>query len=182
MIGRFRLGFANRTLGYRLPAKNRARVRPAAKRREGVDSRTVRSWRRLSDFPGGPRGPWDPDAVSAWAAARRRQSLSEAAKKREAARGHGLSARDPASLRYRAAKAAREELSLQRLRESLVERASVEQMLLARAADLRRAFRGLGRSLAGALQGRDPREVQQLIDERVARTLSDFVRARGLVD
>ncbi|MCB9869698.1 MAG: hypothetical protein H6837_07555 [Planctomycetes bacterium] len=148
----------------------------------GVDARTVRSWRHLPDFPGGPRGPWDPEVVTTWAAARRRQSLSEAAKKREAARGHGLPSRDPASIRYRTAKAAREELSLQRLRESLVPREDVEPMLLARAAELRRAFRGLGRSLAGALQGRDPREVQRMIDERVARTLSDFVRARGLSD
>lgn len=160
-----------------------------------VSKRTVYNWRKFEDMPGGPDGPWDPDAVKAWADERKRiacargnpQALPPTAPTAlSLTEGAIDDSVDPATLapdtRYRLARAKREELILLRLRNELVEREKVENMLVARGQDLRRQLTGMGRRLATLVRGKSDRQVQALIDDTVATALDQFVRRAGLLE
>jgi hypothetical protein len=144
-------------------------------------------------MPGGAKGPWDPELVKTWAEQRKRQAavrgpgaaLPQRAPGDETGRAIADNV-DPATLppdtRYRLARAKREELQLERLRNELVERAHVESMLVARCQDLRRNLTGIGRKLATLIRGKSDKQVGEIIDDTVATALAQFVRRAGLLE
>ena len=149
--------------------------------------RSIYNWAKLADFPGGKRGPWDPDAVRAWSTRRRSVTAKDRAEEgTRATRIVVLPGTDPATLdvetRFRYAKARAAELELKVREGELVEWAGVEQLLVARGNDLRKHFGGLGRKLCGRLEGKRERAIQRLIDDEIATYLAEFCRKAGLAD
>lgn len=162
----------------------------------GVSKRTVYNWRKDDTMPGGTDGPWDAALVLPWAEARKRAgqvrgSPAAIPKRAPSENGEQLGEAiadnvDPTTLppdtRYRLARAKREELTLERMRGELVERAQVEAMLVSRCQDLRRVLTGMGRRLATLTRGKPERQVREMIDDTVATALEQFVRRAGLLE
>ncbi|MCC6672173.1 MAG: hypothetical protein IT458_14015 [Planctomycetes bacterium] len=147
-----------------------------------VDVATVYRW-RAAGMPQAEGGGFDPEQVAAWnrtrvSAANRRgppallpsEAVAEAA-----------SAEDRRwATEYRKAKALREVMLLQELRGQLIEVDRVEQLLVARALELRKNLLGLGRRLAPVLVGKPIREIQATVDDAITGILEHYAREEGV--
>lgn len=148
-----------------------------------VDFSTAWRWTQ-SGIPTEADGSYVVEKVDAW----RRQRASNSRRRSTAIlpRDVGAPALAPSSedkrwaTEYRKAKALREVLLLQELRGQVIEIDKVEDLLVARALELRRSLLALGRRLAPVLVGKDVRALQAAIDEETSRILEHYARADGV--
>lgn len=170
----------------------------------GVHESTLRRWISAGGMPGGGDGPWNTEQVRAWAAQRRSRAARRApvsSRLRSDRDSSGTAAvpstsseRDPAvdleelrgaaleeearrhAVRFRRARADREELELARVREALISRSDVEKLLVERALTFKRSLMPLGRRLAPILAGLEARQVQQRLDAEIRAILEEYSR------
>ena len=142
----------------------------------------VQKWARSPKWPFGQKGPWDVQAVLAWASFSLHPDRSAGGTDAGAGRGGRVADLPPlaqAELQLKIRRAQFLELQTQELKKRLHDAEECRRRRIGLIQGAKARLLDLARSVATDLAGRDRDEIERVLDERIRRILEEWARGNG---